>query len=177
MEVTVKGQALTSLCLLGIITSLFNSSSSLAASKTLKYKYDALGRVVKVEDSINKDRTYEYDDAGNRKKVIIGNQNQSPVAVSDYLYLPRINYSLTLNLLSNDSDPEGDALEIREINTSSSLVITELGNGKVSVKATDGQSLFQMFSYTVQDSAGNTDTALVTVKVGSGFGGGPIEIL
>ena len=35
----------------------------------ITYKYNALGRLYKVVDSVNSDREYEYDDAGNRKKV------------------------------------------------------------------------------------------------------------
>lgn len=34
------------------------------------YRYDALGRLVEVRDSINSNLTYEYDAAGNRKQVV-----------------------------------------------------------------------------------------------------------
>lgn len=36
---------------------------------TISYVYDALGRLIKVEDSMNADVVYEYDDAGNRDEV------------------------------------------------------------------------------------------------------------
>jgi YD repeat-containing protein len=38
----------------------------------LIYHYDALGRVICVEDATNGDRDYDYDDAGNRSQVTIG---------------------------------------------------------------------------------------------------------
>ena len=44
-----------------------------AGSQDLKYTYDALGRVEKVEDNLNTNRNYTYDAAGNRTSVVIGN--------------------------------------------------------------------------------------------------------
>lgn len=49
------------------------SSNLFAGSQDLKYTYDALGRVIKVEDNLNTNRNYTYDAAGNRTKVVIGN--------------------------------------------------------------------------------------------------------
>lgn len=37
------------------------------------FHYDALGRLICAGDDINGNRSYEYDDAGNRDKVIVGN--------------------------------------------------------------------------------------------------------
>lgn len=38
-------------------------------SQTLAYEYDALGRLVQVEDGVNGNRIYDYDAAGNRKSL------------------------------------------------------------------------------------------------------------
>lgn len=43
-----------------------------AASDTLKYTYDALGRLTFVEDPANGNRDYDYDAAGNRILVSVG---------------------------------------------------------------------------------------------------------
>lgn len=43
--------------------------SSIASAQTLTYGYDALGRVITVEDTVNGDRSFEYDPAGNRTYV------------------------------------------------------------------------------------------------------------
>lgn len=45
---------------------------STANSTTLNYGYDALGRVICVEDPTNGNRDFDYDDAGNRTNVSIG---------------------------------------------------------------------------------------------------------
>ena len=56
------------------ISSSRSSSSSIAAiqSKTIRYTYDALGRLTFVEDSQNGNRDYDYDAAGNRTQVATG---------------------------------------------------------------------------------------------------------
>lgn len=49
------------------------NSGANAGSQDIEYTYDALGRVVKVEDNLNTNRNYTYDAAGNRTNVVIGN--------------------------------------------------------------------------------------------------------
>ena len=46
-----------------------------AASQTLKYTYDSLGRVTFVDDSANGSRDFDFDAAGNRTQVVIGNSS------------------------------------------------------------------------------------------------------
>lgn len=65
--------------------------SSAASGQTLKYNYDALGRVTTVEDSVNGNRSFEYDPAGNRTKMYTptsGNTTPSilpaPIIISNY---------------------------------------------------------------------------------------------
>lgn len=54
-----------------------------AAPQTLKYTYDALGRVTFVEDTVNGNRDYDYDAAGNRTQVVL---NQAV----DEVYVPTV---------------------------------------------------------------------------------------
>lgn len=49
--------------------------SSLATSTEIEYEYDELGRLVCAKDSINGERNFEYDKAGNRQNVSIGSCN------------------------------------------------------------------------------------------------------
>jgi YD repeat-containing protein len=49
----------------------FSTSSALAAPKTFKYTYDALGRLIVVDDTTNGKRTFTYDKAGNRTTVTV----------------------------------------------------------------------------------------------------------
>jgi YD repeat-containing protein len=48
-----------------------------AAGDTLKYTYDALGRLTFVEDPINGNRDYDYDAAGNRVLVSVNGANDA----------------------------------------------------------------------------------------------------
>lgn len=57
------------LCQLFVL-SLIGLISTTAQAQTVKYKYDALGRLTFVEDAVNSNRTFKYDAAGNRTKVI-----------------------------------------------------------------------------------------------------------
>mgnify|MGYP003942126097 CR=1 FL=1 len=43
-----------------------------SAEQKLRYTYDSLGRLTFVEDSVNGNRDFDYDSAGNRTHVIIG---------------------------------------------------------------------------------------------------------
>lgn len=43
-----------------------------AQTKTTVYTYDALGRLTFVNDSVNGNRDYDYDRAGNRTEVAVG---------------------------------------------------------------------------------------------------------
>ena len=58
--------------LLGLVTVLLGIGAALAAPKTMTYTYDALGRLTFVSDSQNGNRDYDYDKAGNRVLVTIG---------------------------------------------------------------------------------------------------------
>lgn len=54
-------------CIASLCFLLFISSATKA--QTIKYKYDALGRVTFVEDATNGNRDYDYDAAGNRLNI------------------------------------------------------------------------------------------------------------
>lgn len=68
--------------LLMILFFLFSGMHS-AQSATLRYTYDALGRVTFVEDTVNGNRDYDYDAAGNRTQMSVGNPDEnSPPPIS-----------------------------------------------------------------------------------------------
>ncbi len=90
---------------------------------------------------------------------------------------------LTASVLDNDSDiDQNDVLSIATINTAAtSGIVTDLGNGSFRYDPAgafdnllQGQSASDSFVYTVQDSLGATDTAVVTITV---FGRGtPLSV-
>ncbi|WP_038130074.1 Ig-like domain-containing protein, partial [Vibrio fluvialis] len=76
--------------------------------------------------------------------------------------------SLTIDpsvLLANDSDPDGDTLEITSVDSPSTGTVTLNDDGSINFKPAPGFDGDATFTYTVKDSDGLTDTATVTVHV------------
>ena len=92
--------------------------------------------------------------------------NRAPVAVNDTANVTR-GASVTINVLANDSDPDGDPLTVTAaVNTSATPVgtVTSLNNQVVYAAPAAGGTSPQTISYTISD--GNlTATATVTVTL------------
>ncbi len=135
------------------------------------YKYDALGRLIRVElpDSTNID--YVLDAAGNRvqKKVSQDPPNNPPVAVNDSAYATGIWQPVTVNAVANDTDPDGDTLEITSVGSPWNGTTTLLNPTQIRVTGTSPGTA--TFSYTVSDGNGGTDIGSVTFTVAGGGGG------
>ena len=92
--------------------------------------------------------------------------NRNPYVVNDIVNTP--GSSITVYVLANDSDPDGDSLSISNVSNPA--------NGSVSISA-DGQSVtyqpsggfsgLDEFTYTASDGRGGTGTATVSVFVGN----------
>jgi outer membrane protein OmpA-like peptidoglycan-associated protein len=90
--------------------------------------------------------------------------NQPPLAADNEFTVERDSSNNTLDVLANDSDPDGDPLSI--------ISVTQPANGEVSIS---GQVLLytpapgfvgsDSFSYTIEDGFGGQDSAGVTVHV------------
>ncbi|MBI9115896.1 Ig-like domain-containing protein [Sanguibacter suaedae] len=112
--------------------------------------------------------TYTIQDtAGNRATAAVQVEvvNTAPDAVDDSTSVPGATPAV-LDLVANDSDPNGDALTVR----SADLMSAEGGT----VTVTDGVATYtpapgfrgtDTFTYTVEDSRGASDVATVTVTV------------
>ncbi|MBR0191775.1 MAG: cadherin-like domain-containing protein [Thermoguttaceae bacterium] len=88
-------------------------------------------------------------------------ENEQPVAQDDSVSVNQNGYVL-IDVLANDSDPDGDALTI--------LSTTQPTNGAVIISKDDkflyicnGAPLDDSFTYTVSDGRGGTSTATVTI--------------
>ncbi|MEN9430154.1 MAG: hypothetical protein RJA86_1013, partial [Pseudomonadota bacterium] len=96
-----------------------------------------------------------------------------PITQDDFLSTSEFVTDITVDVLANDSDPDGDALTLVDATMSS-------GSGVVSVNANNtlnySASTFgqDIVSYTVQDTLGNTaqGTLFVDVAFNGGGGGG-----
>jgi hypothetical protein len=91
--------------------------------------------------------------------------NNAPVAVADSA-LTQANQPVKVPVLGNDSDPDGDPLEIVEISPPShGRLIATQKTGMATYKPNAGFTGTDTFTYTITDGEGGTATAVVTVTV------------
>ena len=92
--------------------------------------------------------------------------NNPPVAVND-LYIVPCRSNAVLDVLTNDSDRDGDPLTIISVKaiTQPSVATLSISADKKTLKYTPGASCFvtESFSYTISDGKGGTATATVTL--------------
>lgn len=95
-----------------------------------------------------------------------GGPNQAPTAANDTA-TANAGSSVTIDVLTNDADPNGDLLTII-IDGPPSHGTATVTNGKVIYTATAGFSGTDSFTYIVSDGKGGTATATVTITVTAG---------
>ena len=104
--------------------------------------------------------------------------NRAPVAVADTLEIPA-GATVSINVLANDRDPDGDTVWLIATSTSGSgsVLIDDAGTGAI---ATDDRVVYtaapgftgaDRFSYTVSDDRNGRATGNVTVTVLGAAGG------
>ena len=133
------------------------------------YSYDALGRLVAHRAADGKLTTYAYDAAGNRTTVATtaSAANQAPNAVDDVRTWNEGSAALTFDPRSNDTDPNGGTPTVIGSTTADFGVATRTTS---SVTWTPGPnanrlSARDVFTYTIQDGGGLSDSAVVTVDL------------
>jgi CSLREA domain-containing protein len=89
--------------------------------------------------------------------------NQPPVAVDDQVTTIK-GTAVTVDVLANDSDPEGDALKLVAVGNATHGDVSVNGAAAVYVPQADFVGT-DHFTYTVADSASNTSVATVTIDV------------
>jgi len=92
--------------------------------------------------------------------------NQPPVAVDDNVTIEEDGTTI-IEVLENDSDPDGDALVIESIDDTGTTGTVGINSGNTSVSyiAAAGFTGTDQFSYVVSDGQGGQDDAVVTVEV------------
>lgn len=90
--------------------------------------------------------------------------NRAPVATNDTASATR-GQTITINVLSNDTDPDGDDLDLATVNSASGSTATpaSIENGTVTYIAPSAAGTYR-FDYTATDGS-LTDVATVTVTV------------
>lgn len=90
--------------------------------------------------------------------------NAPPVAQDD-LRSTLENTTITINVLTNDSDPDGDALSITAITPPLHGAAVDNGDGTIDYMPNLDFNGVDTFTYTIRDPGGLTATATVTVEV------------
>lgn len=105
--------------------------------------------------------------------VTIGNAgNRPPVAVNDTAQTG-IGRPVSIAVLGNDSDPDGDTLSITSVGTPAHGQAVRNSDGSISYTPQAGYSGVDTFSYTIADGNGASATAQVTVTIGGSGGNQP----
>ncbi|WP_022950764.1 Ig-like domain-containing protein [Leucothrix mucor] len=95
--------------------------------------------------------------------VTVSNVNSAPVATGDTRSTPE-DTDVTIDVLSNDSDPDGDAVTI-ESNDTPKFGTAVISGSNIIYTPNSGYTGTDSFNYTITDPDGSTATALVTVNV------------
>lgn len=93
--------------------------------------------------------------------------DRSPIAVDDSVVVPADSGGTTIAVLANDSDPEGQPLQLTAVSNPAHGSAALVGNQVVYTPAA-GFVGPDSFNYTVRDPGGLTATGLVTVSVQAG---------
>ncbi|MBO9523325.1 MAG: tandem-95 repeat protein [Nocardioidaceae bacterium] len=104
--------------------------------------------------------------------VTITGENDPPAAHDDSKTVAENSSTTTIDVLGNDTDPDGDSLAISAVDTTGTLgSVTNNGtdvtydpNGAFDSLGT-GETATDTFTYTASDGHGGTDTATVTITV------------
>ena len=108
----------------------------------------------------------DKDGASSATVSVTLNPSQAPIAVNDNSTILPGN-TATIAVLANDSDPDGDALQLNGIDTA--VLVNgsaAISNNQVIYTPNAGFSGLERFTYTATDNLGGTGTATVTVRVG-----------
>jgi|GEM_PF-1556285 len=97
--------------------------------------------------------------------VTVTESDDSPIANDDATTTSE-DTPATVNVLLNDSDPDGDALTVNTVGTAQNGTVTDNGDGTVTYTPNSGFSGTDFFTYQACDPQNNCDSATVTITVG-----------
>ena len=102
--------------------------------------------------------------------------NNPPIAVDDLATALVGTPSLTINVLANDSDPDGDPLTVSAIGVPSAGTAVISGNQVIYTPAVVTGTTIDRFAYQISDGRGGTATALVTIHITLPFNQPPVAV-
>lgn len=96
--------------------------------------------------------------------VSVGGVNDSPDAVDDATTVAEDSSANVINVLANDSDPDGDSLTVSAVTQGANGSVVNNGSN-VAYTPNANVNGSDTFTYTISDGNGGTDTATVTITV------------
>ena len=96
--------------------------------------------------------------------TVQGPPNRAPVAQNDTYVLDQNSTNNSLNVLANDSDPDGDALTITAVGAPAHGTASIAG-GKVNYSPAPGYTGADSFTYAIADGKGGTASATVAITI------------
>ncbi len=96
--------------------------------------------------------------------VVVGAVNDSPLAVNDSGSTDEDN-PITVDVLTNDSDPEGDPITISSLSQPANGTAVNNGDGTINYTPNLNFNGSDSFSYTISDGNGGLSDALVTITI------------
>jgi len=97
-------------------------------------------------------------------EVQVTGVNDPPVATNDSATIAE-NTAVTVQVLNNDSDPEGDSLSVQSVASPINGSTTLNPDGSITYTPAPGFSGTDAFEYTITDGNGGTDTATAVIEV------------
>ncbi len=154
------------------ITGLVTLEAALSPDSSADDRIKAIEEGVDVKNALNKIgtsgranalSTLNKLDSGSEPEPEPDPQNNPPKANDDTADTNE-NSSVVINVLANDSDPDGDAISIKSL-TQPQHGSASVENGKVKYTPESGFSGDDTFNYTIKDTDGATGSATVKVAV------------
>ena len=96
--------------------------------------------------------------------ITVTSINDKPDAVNDFLPMDEDDPNTDINVLANDTDVDGDLLEVTSVGSAAHGTATLIG-GVVSYQPDPNYNGPDSFTYTISDGHGGTDTATVNIRI------------
>ena len=145
------------------VTQPTHGSAVINPNQTITYTPNA-GFVGNDSFSYVADDGHGATDTANVSITVTPAPNRSPDAVDDAATTQE-NTAVAINVLANDTDPDGDSLSVTGVTQGGNGSVTNNGNGMVTYTPNPGYAGTDRFTYTIGDGRGGSDTATVTVSV------------